>query len=67
MTLPFIKSMCEMDIKAQKAIDTLLRKLDTSLDYYLNNMIRCTKVLIDTQTMLIFDEQIFLIDLIIDG
>ena len=39
MTLPLIKSMCEMDVKAQKAIDTLLRKLDTSLDYYLNNMI----------------------------
>ena len=30
-----------MDVKAQKAINTLLRKLDidTSLDYYLNNMI----------------------------
>ena len=39
MTLPLIKSMCEMDVKAQNAIDTLLRKLDASLDYYLNNMI----------------------------
>ena len=39
MTLPLIRSMREMDVKAQNAIDTLLRKLDTSLDYYLNNMI----------------------------
>ena len=39
MTLSLIKSTCEMDVKAQKAIDTLLRNLDTSLDYYLNNMI----------------------------
>ena len=39
MTLPLIKSMCEMDVKAQNTIDTLLRKLDTSLDYYLNNII----------------------------
>ena len=39
MTLPLIKSTCEIDVKAQNAIDTLLRKLYISLDYYLKNMI----------------------------
>ena len=39
MILPLVKSTCEINVKAKNAIGTLLRKLDTSLDYYLDNMI----------------------------